>query len=452
MSGAAARTLAVATVLLAAATADAHDVRGTALFVDVGERAVAAELRLPAAQLAMATAQRSIPTRDALDGYIRAHLQARTREGALFSVALEATAVEPTPDGPLVVARLALRPPAGAPARFIALTYDGIVHRVVTHNVYVFVRRDLRTGLLGDKPELAGMLHYQQRTLTIDRTEGSSWHALAAMFRLGLQHIAEGTDHLLFLLMLLLPAPLVARDRRWREPRPRRDGLRAIAAIVTAFSIGHSSTLVLGAFGVVRLPAAPVETLIAVSIFVAALHAVRPLFPRREALVAGGFGLVHGLGFASVLTGFGFDRLTLAQALLGFNLGVEAMQLVIVGVTLPWLMLMSGSVGYRYLRVGGAAFGALAALGWIGDRAFGWQTPIPSWVEAVAARAPALAGALAVAAVVVVGRARAVGRAATAARRQSRSRGVAVATVATSERAGRQAASRAARSGSGARA
>ena len=411
---AAARALALATVLLTAAAAGAHDVRGTALFVDLGERAAAAELRLPAAQLALATGQRAIPTDAALAGYIRAHLQARTQAGAPFTVVVESSAVEPAPDGPLVVVRLLLLPPAGASARFLTLTYDGIVHRVVTHNIYVFVRRDLRHGLVGDKPELVGMLHYQQRTLTIDRTAGTSWQALAAMFRLGLQHIAEGTDHLLFLLMLLLPAPLIARQRRWREPRPRGDGLRAIAAIVTAFSIGHSATLVLGALRVVRLPAAPVETLVAISIFVAALHAVRPLFPRREALVAGAFGLVHGLAFASVLTGFGFDRPTLTQALLGFNLGVEVMQLAIVGLTLPSLMILSRSGGYGGLRVGGALFGAVAAAGWIAERAFGWHTAIPACVDAVAARAPVVGGVLVVAtvAVVVAGRVRAGGRAA----------------------------------------
>ena len=144
-----------------------------------------------------------------------------------------------------------------------------------------------------------------------------------------MRHIAEGTDHLLFLLVLLLPAPLLlTKGRRWGGFGGVGYSLRRLLLIVTAFTLGHSFTLLLGALGWVRLPSQPVEVLIAVSILVSAGHAVRPLFPGREAWVAAGFGLVHGLAFASTLANLHLEAGPMALSILGFNLGIELMQLL----------------------------------------------------------------------------------------------------------------------------
>ena len=128
------------------------------------------------------------------------------------------------------------------------------------------------------------------------------------MFRMGMRHIAEGTDHLLFLLMLLVPAPLLAFGSRWTKSAGVRHSLRHILKVVTAFTLGHSFTLALAAFGFVTIPGRPVEVLIAVSIFVSAVHALRPLFPGREPAIAAFFGLVHGLAFAATLGQLGLAR------------------------------------------------------------------------------------------------------------------------------------------------
>ncbi len=105
--------------------------------------------------------------------------------------------------------------------------------------------------------------------------------------------------------------------------------------MVTAFTIGHSITLIGGAFFGWALPSRPVEVLIAISILVSAIHACRPLFPGREAWVAGGFGLVHGLAFATLIGRFGLEPLQKAQSILGFNLGIELVQLGVVLAILP---------------------------------------------------------------------------------------------------------------------
>ncbi len=138
--------------------------------------------------------------------------------------------------------------------------------------------------------------------------------------------------------------------------------------IVTAFTIGHSLTLVVGSLGWVRLPQRPVEILIALSILVSAIHAIRPFFAGWEPWVAGGFGLVHGLAFSSVIAGFGFSPWHMAMTVLAFNLGIEIMQLIVVLLTVPTLILLSRGNSYTPVRLICAACAALAALVWIGER------------------------------------------------------------------------------------
>lgn len=409
---------ALAWVLSTSEPAQAHDVRGTAVFLDVGESVIEAELQLPLEQLAIAL---EVPPRnlegapalplpeEALKAYILRHFSAEARDAQAFSTSVRSVRVEQVNDGPAVVARVTLRAPKGASASFFTLHDDLIVHRVVTHNTYVFVRRDLRNAALGDAPVPVGLMHYQKKSLLVDRSGGSLWRGFGAVFSLGMKHIAEGTDHLLFLFMLLLSAPLVAMGGRWERTGSVARSLRETVKIVTAFTIGHSLTLIAVAVLGAELPSRPVEVLIALSILVTAGHAIRPLFAGREPLVAGGFGLVHGLGFASVLTGFGFDRATLSTSVLGFNLGVEAMQLAIVALTMPWLVLANRSAGYRVLRLAGGALGAVAALGWIAERAFGVRTPIPALVDAAASRAPWILAGLIVTALGLAARDRAQG-------------------------------------------
>ena len=202
---------------------------------------------------------------------------------------------------------LTMTPPPGAPDDRLTFGYDAIFHHLITHTAVVTLASDWRNGVLGEEPVLLGTMRDTNPAIEIDRTGGSWARGFAAMFRLGARHIAEGTDHLLFLLALILPAPLVAAGGRWGGPAGGRAALRRIAGVVTAFTLGHSITLLLGASGWVHLPGALVESAIAVSILVSAVHAFVPIFRGREVYIAGGFGLVHGLAFASTLTGFGFD-------------------------------------------------------------------------------------------------------------------------------------------------
>jgi hypothetical protein len=132
---------------------------------------------------------------------------------------------------------------------------------------------------------------------------------------LGVPHVLGGLDHVLFVVGLALLVPR----------------LRALVATVTAFTLAHSVTLALAALGAVTLPSGPVEACIA-----AELASERATWGRRAPwLIAGVFGLVHGLGFAGALAEVGLPADHAPAALFGFNLGVELGQLAIVAVAWP---------------------------------------------------------------------------------------------------------------------
>jgi hypothetical protein len=214
------------------------------------------------------------------------------------------------------------------------------------------------------------------------------------IFRLGMRHIAEGTDHLLFLLALLLPAPLLVCKSRWTGFAGVRQSLLQILKVVSAFTVGHSITLALAALGLVHVPSRPIEVLIAVSILISAIHALKPIFPGREAAIAAFFGLIHGLAFASTVGQLGLNRWERVASILSFNLGIETMQLVVVAATMPSLVLMSRTRAYPLVRICGALFAGLASVGWIAQRLFDFRSSIDAIVNNVAQHAVAIAAAL----------------------------------------------------------
>lgn len=152
--------------------------------------------------------------------------------------------------------------------------------------------------------------------------------AAASYVRLGFEHILSGPDHLLFVLGLLILAPL-----------------RRLFWVVTGFTIAHSLTLAATAFGLVSLPSGPVEILIALSILLLGVEAVRvlngepSLAARRPWLVSFGFGLLHGFGFAGALAEIGLPSGQELGALLFFNIGVEAGQVAFIAVVLAAALL-----------------------------------------------------------------------------------------------------------------
>ena len=189
--------------------------------------------------------------------------------------------------------------------------------------------------------------------------------------REGVWHIWIGFDHILFLLSLLLPAVLVMSHGRWQGVDRFRPAFWEVLKIVTAFTVAHSITLSLAALGVITLPTRLTESAIALSVILAALNNLFPLFQERRWMVAFAFGLIHGFGFASVLADLGLPRDALLLALVGFNLGVEVGQLAIVSVFLPTAFWLRDTVLYRrVIFVGGSVLICLRATVWFVERAF----------------------------------------------------------------------------------
>jgi hypothetical protein len=141
---------------------------------------------------------------------------------------------------------------------------------------------------------------------------------------LGIEHIAGGIDHLLFVFGLLLLTT----------------GTRQLIATITAFTLGHSVTLALAALDLVQVPQAPVEVVIALTIYILAVELAREvatgstLLRRRPWAMAFSFGLLHGLGFAGALREAGLPQNDVPLALLAFNVGIEAGQVAFVLVIL----------------------------------------------------------------------------------------------------------------------
>jgi tetrahydromethanopterin S-methyltransferase subunit B len=218
---------------------------------------------------------------------------------------------------------------------------------------------------------VTGVLSPDQPRLEVRADGRSRLEQLADYLREGVWHIWIGFDHILFLVSLLLPSVYVFRGGRWAPAGRFGDAFWDVFKVATAFTVAHSITLSLAALSVIALPSRLVESVIALSVLLAALNNLWPVVRGRRWLVAFGFGLIHGFGFASVLADLGLPRDALLLALVGFNLGVEAGQLAIVAAFLPLAYALRASLAYRrVVLVGGSAAIALVASLWMIERAF----------------------------------------------------------------------------------
>jgi hypothetical protein len=215
-----------------------------------------------------------------------------------------------------------------------------------------------------------GVLSPERPRLAFKAGEISRLAQFFDYLREGVWHIWIGFDHILFILSLLLPSVFVFRNNKWKAAERFRDTFWDVFKVVTSFTIAHSITLSLAALSVISLPSRVVESTIALSVMLAALNNLKAVVTERRWAVAFAFGLIHGFGFASVLTDLGLPQGALLLALVGFNLGVEVGQLAIVAAFLPLAYGLRGSWFYRRLVfIGGSAAIALVATVWLAERA-----------------------------------------------------------------------------------
>jgi len=212
----------------------------------------------------------------------------------------------------------------------------------------------------GDGNVLRALLDAKRPTVRVP--ERSGWRGVILDYlRLGIEHLWFGLDHVLFVLGLLL---LIG-------------GHRALLVTLTAFTLGHSATLAVVTLGWASVPSAPVEAAIAATLVALALDLVprarnrRGLFGAHPERVAALFGLLHGLGFASALTGVGLPRGDVLPALAAFNVGIELGQIGLVAAALAagalFRPLLSALPPHGVRAAAAYALGAVASF-WLLDR------------------------------------------------------------------------------------
>ncbi|MGC4033210.1 MAG: HupE/UreJ family protein [Tepidisphaeraceae bacterium] len=203
------------------------------------------------------------------------------------------------------------------------------VNRVVAQETLTAIQ-DAWSGALPDLPAVPAVAVVAkqtaaQRAAAQAETKQADSHQVTSFFALGIEHILTGYDHLLFLAALLLIC------NRFSDA----------AKIITVFTIAHSLTLALAALDIVRLPGRVVEPLIAASIIYVAFENIltQDKAQRWRRVIVFAFGLIHGLGFASVLreVGLGSSGTAVAIPLVKFNLGVEVGQLAVAALFLPFV-------------------------------------------------------------------------------------------------------------------
>ena len=352
---------------LVAYSASAHVTPDSQVTLRTGSDRVVADIIIPASEYAYASgnmASNDAASLDAARSYLASRVALSSPSGAEWEERIDALRFATVAGPEDLLATMTFTVPQDARGETFRLDWSPVLEETADHFATVLVAE----GSSGQDPELVGLL--RQGDTRIDIAYGRSTFATrfgSAMW-LGIEHILGGIDHLAFLLVLLLAAPLIAQRGRWQRMSDRGEAVRALVILATGFTIGHSLTLIGVVATGLTLPGSVVEPAIALTVLITAIHAIRPLFAGRELLVATTFGLIHGLGFA------GFIQQTEAQVgrsiatLAGFNVGIEIVQVALLAMFVPLLFLLQRRNLYAPVRLALAVGVAALSVYWIVSR------------------------------------------------------------------------------------
>ena len=264
----------------------------------------------------------------------------------------------------------------------IDINYSIMFDVDTNHTGMVLIEQFWRGNIFNNERRPALVFSGSNRTQQLDLSGYSIFSGFIGVVKLGIKHIWLGIDHILFLIALILPAAMIRRERRWEPVKEFRSAFFYVVKIVTLFTVAHTLTLSLASFDVVELPSRLVESVIAISITIAALDILYPIFKKKIAWVVFIFGLFHGFGFASVLSHLGVLGEHMALSLFGFNLGVEIGQVAIILVIFPLLyMIRNYSFFPKVVLKYGAVALIMMSLVWFVERAI-LDSPIKKYVVA----------------------------------------------------------------------
>ena len=366
----------------------AHPMPNSVLLLNIRQDKIEGEIQLPLGELQSAiglgVSDNSTNLVNRLGGTIRAYLLQHIHPISfdnkpwgvnIGNMHVVETSNKLTGDYKELIVNFSMQPPQYADIRNFYFNYDVIVHKVVTHKILLSIKQDWQQGIVREDSTLqeVGVIEMdipmgKIKPFQVSLQAGSNWQGFKNMVSLGISHIWGGTDHILFILTLLLPAMLLAEKKRWTKFIGTKNSLLNLLKIITAFTIGHSLTLLSGSMQWINLPTKPIEIFIAITIFISAFHAFRPIYPKKELLIAGGFGLIHGMAFAETLTNLQLSTKQMVLSILGFNIGIELMQLLIILLIFPILILLNKTRYYPQIRQIGAIIMMILAFAWMMER------------------------------------------------------------------------------------
>jgi HupE / UreJ protein len=250
-------------------------------------------------------------------------------------------------------------------AKFLVIKYEFFTQKEQSGRA--FVKIELRNE------EISSVVDQNQPIQRFALGDAKRWSTIGLFTREGARHIWEGTDHLLFLLSLLLPGLMLtiqpAQSKSNGNSWTDSPALRFALKVITAFTIAHSITLAFSVFGWVSLPEKWIESMIAFSIMVSALLNLQDRFRFSHWKIAFLFGLIHGMGFANGLKDLGLSSFYFLETLFAFNLGVELGQLsAVTVVALPVLLLVRQPHAKKLLLKYGSIATFVMASVWLVER------------------------------------------------------------------------------------
>ena len=348
-----------------------HPTLNSSFEVDIYSNYVSLDIKVPIEELKSAIGDKNIENKIILHPYILDRIRIKNNEGSIWKSSLEDEIlfIDNEKKGEPNDLQFSMKffPDDGEKIRSFIIQSDFIQREILDHQILIYVRKDWESGIFSDNPGLVGTIRFLNNSVSIDRTRSSLWIGFLSTFELGIRHILEGYDHLLFLCMLLLPAPLIYNKNIYSY-KNKKDTLLYLIKIVSSFTIGHSLTLILGTLKLISPSMPLVELIIAVSVFVSAIHVVLPLFFDKEYWIAGGFGLIHGLAFSETISEFGLHSTALLLSILGFNLGIELIQLVLIIFFIPLLFVVIKINIYIYFKNILGIIGIILSFIWIYTR------------------------------------------------------------------------------------
>jgi len=250
------------------------------------------------------------------------------------------------------------------------------------HIGMLIIENDWRAGVFEQETNIALVFKPGDTQKSLNLGDATVTQGYWEMLKLGVHHIMDGLDHILFLIALLLPAVMIRNNRLWQPTERFYPAFIYVVKVVTVFTLAHTLTLSAATLGWLSMPSRLVESIIAISIAIAALDIIYPIFRGRIWLIVFVFGLFHGFGFASVLADYRIPDSYLTLSLLFFNLGVEAGQVAIILMVFPVLYLLRNLALYQLiiLKVGALLLIAIS-LYWFIERGFMIDLPLGEFVN-----------------------------------------------------------------------